>query len=100
MPLPAALEGRTFGDAWRSFDCTVIGYIRATRGATPGEREHSVRISPPDSDALRAGDKIVVIAHDIKAASQLRGWSAEARRGESVPCFRGSARRRGGWAFA
>lgn len=86
VPLPAALSGKTFGETWRSFDCTVIGYIRPTTsssarggGGGGGATGHDIRISPPEADVVRAGDAVVLISRDIKQAQQMRSQAAEAR---------------------
>lgn len=82
MPLPEALSGRTFGQAWRSFDCTVIGYLRP--GSEPGAAP-DVRIGPMDSDVLQPGDALAVIAQDMREAKRVRATQAEVHSFTDVP---------------
>ena len=82
-PLPRALAGRTFGDAWRSCEHTVLGIMRrAPDGAM------SVLLAPPDSAPLLQGDGLALLAPSQRDAGRLRATPLPQQPPSEVPLGR------------
>jgi hypothetical protein len=60
LPVPDALVGKTFGDAWASLPMAVVVGVEP-KAHDPGE---IVRIAPPDETILNRGDELLVIVPD------------------------------------
>ncbi|MEO7094294.1 MAG: hypothetical protein ABI175_13645, partial [Polyangiales bacterium] len=66
VPLPDALVGKTFGDAWKLLGTTVVSGVQpSVRAAADPYR---VLLAPPDSRVLLQGDQLLVFLADDEQA--------------------------------
>ena len=62
VPVPRALVGKTFGDAWKMLGTTVVSGLEPAQ-RSPNDR-YSVLLAPPDDRTLVEGDQLLVFLAD------------------------------------
>jgi hypothetical protein len=62
VPVPRALAGKTFGDAWKLLGTTVVAGLEPAQ-RQPGDA-YSVLLAPADDRVLQAGDQLLVFLSD------------------------------------